>query len=280
MTATRESDLPLVTTTSTPSLSRFRPTVSAEVGRTYASWLSLVWVALIAAPVAWTATKDAVFAYPLSAFATAMESPVSVVLPLIAVGLYLVRFSRELSDRFVVNVRARLDVRRYLGTKAAATAATAFLFFFIYAFVAFVAMVYVLPPTGALRFDPTGSVAADHFARFSELWSVSPLLYGLVYAVWCGLNGVVWALVGFIAVLLVPNKLLALAVPVASVLLLSVAANLVGFDLLAPYTLWILFGYIQAPPWTALAPMAVLLAAVTVGAVLVVNRSATLAAVQ
>ena len=268
------------TAASSPVPARFGYSFTSEVRRTLASWTTAVWVGLIAAPIVWTITKDAIFAYPLSAFATSMQSPLSVVLPLIAVGIYLVGFGRELQERFIVNARARIDVRRYLTVKAQATAATAFLFFFTYAAVAFIALVWVLPPTGVLRFDQVGSVPPDEFARFSELWSVSPALYGLVYAVWCGLNGAVWALIGFVALLSVSNRLIALAVPVVAVLVLTVALTLLGLDLIAPYTLWILFGYVQAPAWTALAPMAALVGAALVGGAVVVRRSTTSPLVQ
>ncbi len=270
-----------VTTSARPKVpARYRFSFASEVRRTFASWTTAVWVLLTAAPIAWTVTKDAIFAYPLSAFGTSMSSPLSVVLPLIAVGIYLFRLGRELQERFIVSVRARIDVRRYLTVKAEATAATAFLFFFAYAAVSFIAMVYVLPPTGLLRFDPAGTVTAEHFARFSELWSVSPALYGLVYALWCGLNGAVWALIGFVALLSVPNRLIALAVPVVGVLVLTVALTLFGLDIFAPYPLWILFGYVQAPAWTALAPMALLVAGAVIGSVVVIRRSATSPLVQ
>lgn len=281
MSTTEASTMAVASTSQAMRLpARFRFSVVSEIQRTFASWTTAVWVALILAPIAWTATKDAVFAFPLSAFATSMESPLSVVLPLIAVGIYLFRLGREMQERFIVNARARIDVRRYLMVKAQATALTAFMFFFTYAAVSFIAMVYILPPLGVLRFDPTGSVPPEQFARFSELWSLSPALYGLVYAAWCGLNGTVWALIGLIALLSVPNRLVALAVPVVGVLVLTVALTLFGLDIFAPYPLWILFGYVQSPAWTALAPMGVLVAATLVGTAVVIRRSTTSSLVQ
>lgn len=237
--------------------------VGADLRRTFSSPLSLVWIALICFPVYWVLSRDALFAYPLSAFGTAMSSPVSLALPLIAAAIYLLHFSRELQERFIVYARTRQGIVRYLTQKIIANAIAVFSVFFLYAAVSFVFTVWVAPESGWLQFDRAGYGAnyasPGQFVRLSEAWDVSPALFGLIYAGWCGLNGVIWSSAALAAMLVLPNRFVALSLPFAACIVLTAGLSLLGLDIFSPYPLWVLFGYTQAAPWTALAPLGIVM---------------------
>lgn len=247
--------------------------IAIDLRRTFVSRLTVVWLLIVVFPVYWVLSRNALYAYPLSAFGTAMSSPVSLALPLIAVAVYLFRFSREMESRFVVYTRTRRNIVQYLAEKATANAIAVFIVFFLYAAISFIAIVWVAPAAGWLQFDLAGYgihyASPDEFVRLSELWAVSPALYGLAYAIWCGINGSIWASIGFVALLLVPNRFVALSLPFGACIVLTAALSLLGLDVFSPYPLWILFGYTQSAAWTALAPLGLL--AVVGGTLLLVT---------
>lgn len=258
--------------------------ITRDLRRTFVSPWSFVWLALIAFPVYWVLSRDALYAYPLSAFGTAMSSPVSLALPLIAVAVYLLSFSREIEARFVVYTRTRCSIVRYLTEKASANAIAVFLVFFVYAAISFIVVVWVAPAAGWLQFDPAGYgthyAAPDEFVRFSELWAVSPAVYGLVYAIWCGVNGSIWASLGLLALLLVPNRFVALSLPFGACIALTAVLSLLGLDVFSPYPLWILFGYTQSAAWTALVPIGILTIICSTVLVSILRRSSHIDALQ
>lgn len=258
--------------------------IGADLRRTFLSPLSLVWLVVIGFPIYWVLSRDALFAYPLSAFGTAMSSPISLALPLIAVSIYLLRFSRELQDRFIVYTRTRESIIRYLTQRATANAITVFAVFFLYAAVGFIFTVWVAPAAGWLQFDLEGYganyAAPDEFVRLSETWNLSPAVFGLIYAAWCGLNAVIWASAGLAAMLVLPNRFVSLSLPFVACIVLTAGLSLLGLDIFSPYPLWILFGYTQAAAWTALVPLGVLAAATGVFVVTVVRSGPRLEQLQ
>jgi hypothetical protein len=171
----------------------------------------------------------------------------------------------------------RVDIKRYLLQRSVANALAVLVVMSVHTALVFVAVVYVAPTLGLLQFDlvgyGSGYPAPQAFARLTELWAISPVLYGAVYSLWSGLNGAVWASVGFAAVLLIRNRFLALAAPFVICLIITVGFQLLMADLFAPLIVWMLFGYVQTPPLTAVIPLAILLLGSATAVAVVIRKS-------
>ena len=191
------------------------------------------------------------FYSPMGHFSYAIGwSGLALFYPVLVVAVYLLGFTERLRQRWIFYARPRVSIRRYLAHEALKNAAIAFAVFFAFALASGVVVFYIIPATG-VTFDTIGPGTVfpsdAEFARLTELTAVSPLLYVIVYAAWQGLNAAVWATFGFAAVLLIRNRLVALATPfllfIALAVLMGMAPSVFAQN--APWLLWFLFSIAQ-----------------------------------
>ena len=189
-----------------------------------------------------------------------------VVFPLLATLVYLPSFSEELKNRFIVYSRSRISIGKFLFIKFMANGVLTFIVFFAFTFSMFILSYYFLPSNGLVVLQPeaygfTESTAIiDSYSRhtFTQLLEYGPLPYILVYSSWVGINAALYASIGFLLLLLINNKYVAMSVPtiiyfVGSFIL--VKPNLRPFrlaDTIFPYM------YTQQPIWTVFVPFIIL----------------------
>jgi hypothetical protein len=252
-------------------------TIWEEVVST-SSWLTgLLVMAMLVLPVVFgTNISDTYALYgPTDFYTLIMEGlALPLIFPLLAVALYVAPFSTQLSNRYLVYTRTRADIRRTLVSKACANATLTFVVFFLTGFMPFVWAYLLEPALGLITYntealDPAAS--AQNLTTFSQLLAYGPWAYGLGFSVWLGLNGALYATIGFLLLFFIPNRFVAMSVP-------FLAVNIVGFVMavlqvpqFAPGSV-IPFNLIQFPIWVPFVPFAVL-AAMAAAAALYVHRN-------
>lgn len=259
---------------------------SQPVLRDFAPALVAV-VALVAIAVTVALTVNTMsFYYPLGEFSYVMGwTGLPLAYPLIAVVVFVLPFSQQIQQRHIFYTRVRTSIRRRLAIAALVNAIVAFVVFFLFVFLTFCFVFYIQPAMGLSHFDSftPGSFPEDfQLARMTELLRISPLIYGLSYAAWCGANAAVWASVGFVAILTVRNRFLALAFPMILFIILGFALAILGgvFAQVSPWTLWVLFSISQVSMLPSLVTLAIFATVAAVSIVVTIARSDRLTSLQ
>ncbi|MFD1716056.1 hypothetical protein ACFSBZ_16395 [Amnibacterium flavum] len=166
-----------------------------------------------------------------------MGSAVVLVAPLLAVLIGCLPLFSATRRRVVGHTRTDLDPEVYLGTKAVAAVTCTFVVFFLSAFLPYLLLVLVWPSLGNPGIDPSlygltaeeGRAAAQSAASYTQLLSIGEVAYGVIYGAWVGLGGATYCLLGLLALIVVPNRYLALTLPFVIYVLQSLVWGLIGF---------------------------------------------------
>ncbi len=200
---------------------------------------------------------------PIELFELGFELP-SLVFPLLAVGTYVVAFSSETANRWILYVRTRTSLRRYLATKAAANALVTFAVFFaavaLWGVIAFsVGPAAGWAPNGYLPELTPQQVATltAQSATFTQLTVAGNWLYLVVYSAWVGLWAALFATVAFLVLLLSGNRLLAFVIPIVAYWLENIALATFGMETLRSVTAVFPFAIVQQPIASAFVPFVI-----------------------
>lgn len=235
---------------------------------------SLAWPYLLVAAViiAWPVVNlvTAISSYrlrgSLDVYGVAMTSPAILVFPLLVVFLTALPTYHEVGKRHTALLQTRVELRRYLGSRLAIVSAWSFLVFFLFAFVPFLAAFVIWPAVG----NPGVDLASYHMtprqlaaetltdSTFTQLLSAGPLAFGLAYSAWVGFCAVVFAAIGIASLLVVKNRILALAIPFLLYFGQSLLSSLFSLERTSLMYTVFPFGLTQAPIQTALLPTGVL----------------------
>jgi hypothetical protein len=239
-----------------------------DLRATFLSWKAALLLALLILPSLYaTSTSDeyALFG-EADFFALIVSFALPLVFPLIAVAIFALPFSNELSHRYILYTRTRTNVGRYLKRKLLANIAVAFTVFFLASFIPFLWAFVVEPAIGVIGpFRPTmaGLSPAELVAypasvhTFSQLLSFGPWAYGLGYSAWLGLNGALYASIGFQLLFVVPNRFIALSIPFIGYHILNFVFAVLAIPEFSPAMVFP-FNLVQFPIWTAFVPFTVL----------------------
>lgn len=201
-----------------------------------------------------------------------MISPVSLLVPIIAVMLGCMRAYDIIGNRYVSYTRTRVAVRRYISGELGAAFIVPFAAFFLLSFVGIILAFYIWPLLGNPSIDPgtyemsSAQALKDDLTRtsFSSLLAWGPLVYGIIYSTWLGLGAATYAALGFAALVVLHNRLLALLLPFIVYFLPTIVVSLLGSPELSPMYSLMPFGLIQAPIWVAALPTLLVILLVTV----------------
>ena len=183
----------------------------------------IVWFLIIISPIIYNLFRLNQYSLldSLDFFELTMTTILPLVFPLIVVIVYLVPFSNEITNNYLFYTRLRINVQRYLTIKFAANSIIVFVIMFSFIFIPFLFSFYIEPLFGIVNYEPetsglsTPELIKNTYERltFSQLLEYGSFTYGFLYSIWVGLNGVIYATIGFFALLLVKNKFLALSIP-------------------------------------------------------------------
>ncbi|MFB7799690.1 hypothetical protein [Isoptericola sp. NPDC056134] len=198
----------------------------------------------------------------LEFFGLMLRNFVPLLFPVLVTVVYLPRLSDEFANGFTGSVRTRTTLRTYLGSRIATAALLSFLTFTAMIVVCWLVAFVIGPLVGMNEFEnvlPAGA-APDALldpvsrATFTQLYADPPVLYGVVYAVWVGLNAALVAVFGTLSLILISNRFVALAVPTVAFLVVGFALQVLGLAPFTPTFATFPFGLAQQPLWTPFVP--------------------------
>jgi hypothetical protein len=216
---------------------------------------------------------------PMELFELGFEI-LALIFPLLAVGLYVIAFSSETANRWIVYVRARTSLRRYLALKLCTNALVSFSVFFVAVAVWGLVAFGIAPRVGwapnGLGPELSGHQILDltvHEATFSQVAAAGTWLYVLVYAAWVGLWAAAFSSVALLLLLLTNNRLLAFAAPLVLYWVDNVVLANLGLESLRAVTSAFPFAIRQQPIASAIVPLLVwAIFSATLARVLAVRR--------
>ena len=235
-------------------------------------WLLAILAALIPVVRLAVGARAHILGSSTDVFAYMMRDAVPIAFPVIVVVFGCLSLTWSLNHRFLVLTRTREDVtvrlRRLFLVNAAVVGAVMAATTLLAALVAY----WVVPAFGLVEFRPQyigitpEKVHAMDLANntWSFLLAHGAPVYALVYALFVGVSGALWASLAFTLVLLVPNRYLALSLPFVIYHMGNLASGILQAPRFSPASSVFPFNITAMPLWTAFVPMTVL-ALVTAG---------------
>lgn len=205
-------------------------------------------------------------------FAGFMNTPFVLLAPVLIVLLTGTRFARELAHRFASSTRVRVRVESYVLAKLLVGCGTAFVVFFAWTLLAYVIANLGWPLLGDPSVDPRGydlttaSAVVDswHRSTLSQWLQAGTWVYGFGYSAWVGFCAAVYAGLGLAMLLVLRQRVIAMAVPFVLYFGQTVAAQLLGGGQWSLQQSMFPFGMVQAPVLVGMAPTLLLAAVVLV----------------
>lgn len=149
----------------------------------------------------------------------------------------------ETNSEFVHLVKSKLKANVFLS----------FLTAFSIVFLSFIFVIYIVPLLDIVTISPNNYGNPLPLTTFEQFLSLGTLPYGIIYSVWVGLNGVLYATFGLLLLLIYRNSMLSLLIPVFFYLS-HFFAELFGYFQFSPLHSIFPFGIAQQPLWTVLIP--------------------------
>jgi len=231
------------------------------------SWKVLLFVAalLVLPSLYGTVISDGyALSGPVDFFTLIMGGVLPLIFPLLAVAVYAVPFSNQLSNRYLVYTRTRIDIRRNLAAKALANLILAFIVFFLVAFLPFLWAFFIEPSLGVIdqyrqsMVGPDGSAVSPSIGNtFSQLLAIGPWAYGVGYSMVLGLNGSIYASLGFVLLFLISNRFVAIAIPFVGYNIANFVFGVLAIPQFSPAIVFP-FNLIQFPMWVPFVPFTIL----------------------
>ncbi|MFC6356741.1 hypothetical protein [Luethyella okanaganae] len=248
-----------------------RPRLAQDIARE--SRLILRWPVVVVAVAVWVGplilgivdARGGVYRDNLDFFGDLMNSPVSLVFPLLVVLVGCFRLFEELGHRAIVNTRMRSSVRATIATRLTASMLVAFGVFFIAVLAQAVLAFAIWPLLGNPSVDPSvyrmgqSDLAADQLERFglSQAMAGGPIVYSLLMATWIGFGAAVYAAVGTAALVTLNNRFVALLTPMFVYFGLTLFTSLLQLPHFAPMFSLFPIGLTQQPVAVTVAPTVV-----------------------
>lgn len=151
-----------------------------------------------------------------------MNSSIRMLFPIVVALLAGADIAPELSYRYIVNTRARQDVRRRLAGLFAAAVTRTFIVFALVTLVNAIMAFVVVPAVWPHAIDPRGYDLMTPAAVHASDTAIAPLtamdnagwvMFAVAAACWAGWNAAVFGLLTLICVVLAPRVVLALLIP-------------------------------------------------------------------
>lgn len=199
-------------------------------------WIPVVvGVVAIALPALWGTVQVQQYAVAsrVNIFAIYVNSPLVLVVPFLATWAGNARLHAELGNRHVVNLRTRISTRSFLRARLLRSVLVPGIIF-----AASVVSVYLIafvlwPRLGDPFIDPSvnflttaAAVAAyeQSFAGFTQLMAIGSPAFGLTYALWFGFGAGVYGALAAAALILIPNRSVAILLPMGIYIAETIAA--------------------------------------------------------
>lgn len=221
---------------------------------------AIIWLALILLfpIIKFIMIKDNyVFYRQLDLFLRLNSDFIPLLFPIMMTLVYAINFLGEQKNHFIQYTRVRIPISTYFFTKIISNAILAFLAAFLMAFIPFVFSMYIEPLLGIVELYPTEGNPIP-YTTFEQLLTLGHLPYGIIYAMWVGLNGMMYATIAILLLMILEKPFIALSIPFIYYLLLNFVTQVIGYDQFSPSHTIFPFSISQQPLWTVSIPFVVL----------------------
>lgn len=165
-----------------------------------------------------------------------LDTPLTLVFPLVIVAISCLPFTGQLSHRWISQTRTRASIRRVLGRRFGRIVAWSFAAGALFTGVPVIVAYALWPLWGDPGIDPAGAymtadeAIVDSFGRDSYSWLLvhGPAVFGVAYSMFVGLAAASFGALGFAFLATVPNRFLALSLPLLLWMVWDTAAHFSG----------------------------------------------------
>lgn len=212
-------------------------------------WLLVALVAAAPTATALALASTSQLDGPLTIFSLGFLIP-STLGPLLAAMLYVLPFSGQVTDGWLLYTRTRRSPQATLRRHALLSAVIPFTVFAGGTLLLGVAS-FVLGPFGVDGGRPADAAAA----MFTQLMSTSTALYVLVVALWQGMWAAIFSLMSLLVLLLTGRRALAFSLPLIGLWAENAALDTTDNALVRTVSSIDPFTVVQAPIWVAAVPL-------------------------
>ncbi|MNB96048.1 ABC-2 family transporter protein [compost metagenome] len=256
--------------------------VIQEVKRKVTPLFLFLWILTTAAIISLATfrSQNYILRDSLEFFTFTINAVLPIVFPILAVLVYTVSFSEEVQNRHLTYTRMRRPIMETLYIKLNANILLTGVFFFLLVFISFLFADYIEPYLDIAQYKPERfgltkeNIAADTYSRytFTQLLRYGSITYGILYSLWVGMNAALYSVFGFLLVLFMKNRFLAVSLPFIVYLVVSFTLAALGLEKYRPNNAIFPFDRIQSSIWTAFVPF-LILASINVCLVIYVKRN-------
>ncbi|MBS4189809.1 ABC transporter permease [Bacillus sp. FJAT-49705] len=229
--------------------------------RQFTIWMLLI---LVIPTIQFLLIKDNyVFYRHLDLFLRLNSNFIPLLFPIIMVLVNTIHFVGEQKNYFIQYTRIRIPLSTYLFSKLLTNAVLSFSIAFLITFIPFVFSMYIEPYLGIVKLYPTEGNPIP-YTTFEQLLFLGTLPYGIIYSLWVGLNGMMYATIALLALMILEKSFIALSIPFMYYLLANFITQALGFDKFSPSNTIFPFSISQQPLWTVFVPFTILCIAVII----------------
>lgn len=196
------------------------------------------------------------FFRPIEVHSEILGSVIALLFPLLLVPLNASSYADEKKDDFITYIKPRIYLKKYIVAKGIVNFGLTFIVGFLLIFIPFVFLQYIDPLFHFVIYIE-GFYQPVSVGTFEFLTEHSYLTYGIVYSLWVGLNGALYASIAFLASIIINNKFIALSIPFVWYFVMNFVTAILGIEMFSP--VFTIFPNISAQPiWTIFVPFSVL----------------------
>ncbi|MCS1352626.1 ABC transporter permease [Mechercharimyces sp. CAU 1602] len=171
--------------------------------------------------------------------------------------IYADNIVSERKHDFILYTRTRIWLPSYIWSKIIVNALMSFVLSFLLVFLPFLFVFYIEPHLSFVTYSPVGTNTLSA-TTFDQLLSYGTFIYGVTYASWVAVNGVVYATLTMLLVLAIRNPLLSLALPFLWYHISNFVFAILKIEIYSPLFTIFPFGIEQQELWTILIPYSIL----------------------
>lgn len=216
-------------------------TIRKEINRTIIIRIILTITALVIITISYNLYRIDQYALinRLDFFSFNMSSFIPFLFPLFTVIIFAQPFSNEFTNDFIFYTHSRIDLKDYIHNKLVTNSFVVFVSFFATIFLIFIFSYYIEPLFDLVTYQPEQLIGLstqevlryeESMFTFSQLVTYSPLLMGVIYSFWVGLNAVVYSTMAILTLLLIENTFIALSIPFLFYHISSFVVAVLGFE--------------------------------------------------
>lgn len=251
--------------------------IGVEFKRIFTFNRALIWFLIIVVPV-WInyliIHEGYSFTNNIDLYGRLLNGIGAMIFPILMLFVFADTIIHEKNNNYLTYTKIRIDFNTYLNAKIIVNTILTFGVSFLYAFLPFLFAEYINPQVAfitnvGISGNPHGTTTFEQFLVYG------PLVYGLIYSLWVGINGVLYATLPLILCLILDNSFVAFSIPFVWYQGVSFVSAVSGISKFAPLYTVFPYSIFQQELWTVLVPFSILLITVIFSYVYLKKRNST-----